>query len=1125
MRKTGKAHFFRAPFAAAAVLCLLAGGSALADSVSTTSANGFGRLLFTFDSPARPVATAKDGVLTISFGRGVALAANDISHGLDAYISSARADADGKTFRFALVQQVRLHTSASGNQFALDLVPSGIAGTPPDLPPPPKPEPKAVDVAALQPLAIRAGTYATFTRLVFDWHSHVSYAVFPGSNRITVRFEAQVRPDFTALNRVAPPWVKQAGWRIENGGTVIDFNTDADTGYHDFRDGDHVVLDIMAPKTDAASYNPPSDGKSKAPAPVILSRADTKAEAQVSKAQADAIAATAEKLASKAPPPAAKPGNEAEAKPADATTPATATPATATSAAATPPAPPVQSAAAQRTRDGATLTFPGAASRGAAAFVRGMTAWIVIDGVKSVDPAALNTALGDFPTSVDALSSDGVSVLRIGLKKAEQITVVSAGTALKVTLAPKLGGRTTGIEFARDDDDPQKPVLVTLLPGARHAVTLIDPVAGDTLVVVPGAAGRAMLEARSYVDFAALPTAAGLVLSPFVDDLHVDVHDARVQIARPGGLTLTPAQLPAAESPAALTRNGDGPSYIDFAAWSHPLKGDFLQEQRILRDNAANLVPDKATPARLTLARFFIANGFGAEALGLVNLMQSSDPTLQNDRQLDTIRAAADFMMARYRDSYNALAGSAYDNDPHAALWRGLAQAALEDWGSAQKSLLRAVPVLDRYPADWQARARIALAHAAVGTGALATADSALGHLPKEMPKPLLFDSELARAKLYAAEGRYHDAQVLFAAVEKSGDQRAAAHAIYDNVVAGIAAGALTQNAAIDRLEKLRFRWRGDTLELKTLRRLGALYFQQKRWRDGLETLRVATQSFPNDDLARQAQDDMRQAFVRLFLKGEADKTPPIEALALFYDFIDLTPIGADGDEMIRRMADRLVKVDLLGPAATLLKYQVDNRLDGVARAQVATRLAMIDLLDRKAKDALAALRQTRIAGLPDDVGHERLLLEARALAALKQWDEALDLISVDDAPDTRRLRADIYWESGNWAVAGQKSEQLLGDRWQDPKPLADDERHGVMRTAIAYSLANDETSLERLRDHFIEKMKASPDASAFAVVTQRIDTQGVAFRDVAGKIASLDTLESFMKDFRKRYDGAAATN
>ena len=52
-----------------------------------------------------------------------------------------------------------------------------------------------------------------------------------------------------------------------------------------------------------------------------------------------------------------------------------------------------------------------------------------------------------------------------------------------------------------------------------------------------------------------------------------------------------------------------------------------------------------------------------------------------------------------------------------------------------------------------------------------------------------------------------------------------------------------------------------------------------------------------------------------------------------------------------------------------------------------------------------------------------------------------------------------------------------------------------------------------------------SPDASAFAVVTQDIDSQGTAFRDQAAQIASVDTLETFMQDFRKHYDGAKATN
>jgi hypothetical protein len=323
-------------------------------------------------------------------------------------------------------------------------------------------------------------------------------------------------------------------------------------------------------------------------------------------------------------------------------------------------------------------------------------------------------------------------------------------------------------------------------------------------------------------------------------------------------------------------------------------------------------------------------------------------------------------------------------------------------------------------------------------------------------------------------------------------------------------------------LEALRYRWRGDALELKTLRKLGALYFQTKRWRDGLTVLRIASRNFPEDESARKAQDDMRAAFVQLYLKGAADRMSPVQALALFYDFIDLTPIGPDGDEMIRRMADRLMAVDLLGPAAKLLSYQVNNRLDGVARAQVAARLSMIELLDHKPKDALAAIRDTRVAGLPDDVNHQRMILEARALAALKQWDAALDIIALDEAPDSQRLRADIYWESGNWAVAGQKAEELLGDAWSGKDALTAGDRTEVMRAAIAYSLANDEPSLDRLRDRFGPKMAASKDASAFTVVTQNIAAQGAQFRDLAGQIASIDTLEAFMKDFKRRYENNA---
>jgi hypothetical protein len=174
--------------------------------------------------------------------------------------------------------------------------------------------------------------------------------------------------------------------------------------------------------------------------------------------------------------------------------------------------------------------------------------------------------------------------------------------------------------------------------------------------------------------------------------------------------------------------------------------------------------------------------------------------------------------------------------------------------------------------------------------------------------------------------------------------------------------------------------------------------------------------------------------------------------------------------------------------------------------------------MDHKPQEAVKAIRDSDITGLPAEEMHARLLLEARAFAALKQWDNALDLIAVDDGADTRRLRADIYWESGNWAVAGQKAEELLAARWSDAAPLNAGERGEVLRAAVAYSLAGDQQSLARLREHFAAKMTGTPDTNLFAVLSAPIEAHGLAFRDAAARIASVDTLQSFMADFNKRY-------
>ena len=1102
----------------AAFLLALAPARA-ADSVSATSQNGYSRLSFDF-SPEGHVTAADDGsVLTLSFDRKTTLNPNDVARMMGAAVASVRADPDGKTFRFALSQPFKLHQSQVGTHAVVDLAPAGFSGTMPDLVPPPPPAPKKIDMASLPTVALRAGSYANFTRLVFDWSKDIPYTVFPGAGKMTIKFEAAAKPDLSAIARFQPPWVKNASWHLEGENTVVEFDTDTDSGYHDFKDGTHIVLDILAPKTDTSAYAPP--GTQKPQATAIKN-------AGVTKAQLAAITQTAKALQPAPAPQAAKPESKttaATAPPKSLTppTPAAAKAAAMPAAAAAPAGPPTQVTESQVTQTGVVLNFKGANNRPSAVFIRGLTAWIVLENAANLDAAALKKTLGGFADGIEASSSPGVSILRIALKAPASIAALDNGADLKVVIGAKNAYVPVSLGFARDNDDPRRAALTTFLPRADKSFVFTDPATGDLLTVIPGGSGYAMLEQRSYAEFAALPTASGLVISPYADDLVVSVAGTRVRISRPGGLSLTPPQVALGDTPQEMVQAASEPSFIDFPGWGR-LTGSFLATERRLSQDVARLPAAKANKARLVLARFYLANHFASEALGLINLMRAQDPSLEGDTQLSIMRAAADYMMGRYRDAHNDLAGGAFDFNPHAALWRGLTESALENWSAAHDELTMAGPVLKRYPDDWQARARLADAEAALGIGRLELADAALTHLPRDLSRTDSLEAKLIRARVQAMTGNYPKAVPLFAQVENGGDEKLAAQAIYYQIDSGLTAHAVKPEEGIDVLERLRFRWRGDTLEMKTLRRLAGLYFAANKYREGLKTLRVATQNFQGNGAARSAQDDMRAAFVNLFLKGGADKMPPVEQLALFYENVDLTPIGADGDEMIRRMADRLVAVDLLGPAATLLAYQVDKRLDGVAKAQVSTRLASIYLMDHKAQDAINVLHSSQITGLPDETLHERMILEARAFAALKQWDNALDLIAVDNADDTRRLRADIYWESGNWDVAGQKTEELLGSRFSDTGALSSGERAEVLRMAVAYSLANDEAGLDRMRKNFAPKMTGTPDANAFAVLSQSISMHGLAFRDAAAQIASVDTLQAFMKDFSRKYADPAPT-
>ncbi len=1078
MRSRTRAFFRIALVIAAAALPPLAFGQAARDSVAVDTKAGYARILFAFEEPTPVEASIADGVLTIELARRIDIAAAAITDRLGPYVSVGRRSDDGLTYRFALRHPLGLHTSTEGNRTAVDLVPPNFKGVPPDLPKPPAPPRKQTpDLAKLPVVQVRVSEFENYTRLIFDWPKAVQYTADPGQGRLRLRFDGMARLDFSMLETRPAPWVKATASRLDGEATVVEIEADAESAFRHSKDGLKIIVDVLAPKTDASGIAVArSLGAAKSSAP-----------------------AAGSPLRGSVSPAAATPAN------------------------ATAKAPEVASPApsAELARDGAILRFPRARGGATAVFSRGDTLWIVLDDHPALEPASLLSPLAGLLEKADAYAISGATVLRLVFRTPHLASVSDTENALTVTMFTGNATTPSGIALTRQGAEGQM-ALSASVPGASRVLTLDDSEAGDRILVVPARAGRGMLTPKRFVELMALPSAAGLAIIPYADDIQATVRQETVRFSRPQGLALSAGSGAASEPAAQASASKEGVSFIDFAQWNRP-GTNVLDTIKTLRAAVARLPESESARARLEFARYLLANELAPEALGEINLMQADDASLQSDTALQVMKGAAQYMMGRDRDARLTLSTASLQSDPHAALWRGMAAARHGDYGDARRDLLASQAVLHLYPPLWQTRARLARAETGIAQGDLASAHDALDQLAPVLSPRESAEAELMQAQLLGAQGHANEAVARLRVLEQATFPPVAVKASFARVEAELKANTLKSTDAIETLEKLRYRWRGDDLELRLLRKLGSLYFAEQRWREGLEVLRVASANFPGAELARGAQDDMRKAFNDLFLGGKTEAMPPVQALALFYDFIELTPIGRDGDEMIRHLTERLVAIDLLAPAEELLDHQVYKRLDGVARSVVATQLAMIYLLDNKPKEALKTINDTRLTRLPDDINHRRRLLEARALAGLKQFDAAVALLADDTSAEATRLRGDIYWDSGNWSVAAAKHEEMLGERATTGGPLSAEERARVMRAAVAYSLAGDDAALQRLRGRFGTKMDDSPDAKGFAVVTARIEQQGVTFQELAKSIASVDTLQAFMADLKKQGPAPAA--
>jgi tetratricopeptide (TPR) repeat protein len=776
----------------------------------------------------------------------------------------------------------------------------------------------------------------------------------------------------------------------------------------------------------------------------------------------------------------------------------------------------------QVSRARAVLSFPWANPNGAAVFRRGGAVWIVFDAPAQIDVSKAPRGLSQFG-AVQSFKGPDYSAVRIVAPPQAIVSASSQGLVWTVTFGPVPQERRELVTIARSGSGGPA-ALEAAISGVTRIVKVADPTVGDVMPVATALGPpKGLPSRREFVHMAFLPSVQGLAMESYVDDLQVRHDGDLVEVSRPEGLALSPGWASTrAQAQSGAPQAAVMPGVIDEAGWGRTGSGGFMARYGALLDAASDEVAkghDAPSGARMALARYLVGHQLSFEAIGVLNDLARAKPATKDDPEFRGLRGIARVMAHRYKEAQTDFAAPSLADDPSSSLWRGYIAAQLGQWSEARQDFADGAEAYNHFSPTWRARFATADAEAALQLGDLEGATSRINTALLERTDAVeQLSTRLVQAKILEASGARGRALNLYMALGRAPLDSIAAPALLRATQIKLETGSATPAEAAKVFDGLRFRWRGDSTELETIRALGQLYLSQGRYREALEALRSAGLRRPDLPEAVQLQQDLAAAFRGLFLDGQADGLQPVQALALFYDFKELTPIGADGDLMVRKLVRRLVDVDLLDQAAELLSYQVDNRLDGVPRAQVATDLAVIYLMDRQPEKALQAINGSRTTVLPAALNAERRQIEARAWAGLGKYDNALEILGKDATPEAQAVRAEITWKQKDWPVAGAVYEKSLGDRYKSPGPLSADDEGRLLRAGVAYSLAGDGEALTRLTQRyqgFIDQAR-NPEALRVALTGQSSGTLGVA--DFGRAMADSEAFAGWVTRMKQRF-------
>lgn len=920
------------------------------------------------------------------------------------------------------------------------------------------------------PIKVRAWPHPGFTRVVIDWTEKVGYRIerVPDGarERINLIFD---KPANFAPGKLAQRPAREVRWlgaSNSDEGAIIGIEVPSGAALSDMRLDDHkIVVDVAA---------------------ADLGTKPLETAAGPADAAGDARPATAEAAAKDAP------AHARDAAP---------TAAPRGIIGILPKVTVLES--------GAQVTFPWPEATQLAAYEQGGYAWLVFDRPAIVNLDELKRERATAALAAKQIPADQMTVLRFSLPDGASFSTAQAATHWSVVVSADAAAAegTAIVTETQPADVGGGRVVFGQKTGALLEVS--DPATGDTLLVTAlDTPNRGVAIARSFVQFDVLASRQGIVIRPKSQGISLKHSNEGIEVAASDGLILSVQRA----------AKGAGPQVLRVSEWRRGGIGEFHKGNAKLLEMLARSPEGGRAAARLDLAQFYYANNLEAESLAVLKQIASQNPEAERNRLFRALRGVVNFEMGRYKEASQDLNDPLLDGIAEVSLWRGMLAAALEEWEKANDLFADGRDAVDHYPADMHARFRMAITRARAASGDLISAESELAILEKAP----MNETESERVTLLRAEiadglGDFPASRTALESLGAAKHRWVRSRAEFLSVNADLRDKKIDAKAAIARLDRLRFVWRGDDLEFGILRRLAELHLEARDYRAGLGTLREVVSRYPNHAETPALREHFVQVFDTLFASGAINELSPVAAVGVYYSFREIIPNAQLNDAVVDSLVERLIEADLLAKAAELLQAQTDRRPAGLDKGLSGARLAAVYLLDRQPEAALAALAASA-EGIKDAVLlAERARLSAAANMALGKFQDALAVIAEQSDPAAVALRADIFWNAKNWPEAAANLYKLLGARSLNPGALTEVERRRILQLAVALTLADRPDLLADLRVLYAKHLDGTAEADAFAVLSDPAQRRGTRFSELIRAAAQIKEFETFMAGYRQK--------